>query len=229
MRDAYNKLFEKINREDFFKLGLDDIIYIEENEIMLQWEKLKNNVLNNKEVFIRGYSRDARKTNYYITLYMFLFKLENVIKDPSNNTEPTKLIASLTNYIKTPKKKCEKELLSNYQISHLFGRTKNPLLFNCSWNIAYIPKYLDPFTGHETRGEHSMTFKKVFKSQIENRFLDYIIDYNDFITKYVEPNLQEALDNTRRKLRIDKKEFGKFEKDARKELSKIELEDNKLF
>ena len=124
---------------------------------------------------------------------------------------------------KIKKKNVEKDILTNYQISHLFGKTKNPLLFNCSWNIAYIPKYLDPFTGHETRGEHSHAFKAIFKNKVEERFMNYIVDYNDFIKKHVEPNLQEALDNTRRKLRISKKEFATFEKNAKNELSIIDL------
>ena len=73
----------------------------------------------------------------------------------------------------------------NYQVSHLFGRTKNPLLFTSPWNIAYIPKYLDPFTGHESQGIHSTEFKNIFNQLIAKKFEPYIQDYHNFIDEHV--------------------------------------------
>ncbi len=102
MRDAYTKLFERIDVHEFFKIAINDITYIEEEKIRIQWDELKERVFNNGEIYIRGYGRDAVKT-------------------------------------------------------------KNPLLFGCGWNIAYIPKYIDPFTGHETQGCYSEEFKKILK------------------------------------------------------------------
>ena len=180
MRDAYDKLFEHIEKELFFKNSIEDIIYIENEKISVQWENLKQNVFENKQIYIRGYGRDAQKTLYFTTLYKHLFGNENVLKDATNNAQPTKLIKGNSNYCKvTEDGKNGKEKIRNYQISHLFGRTKNPLLFNCSWNIAYIPKYLDPFTGHETQGEHSSEFKDLILPLLKEKFSFYIKDYNN--------------------------------------------------
>ncbi|WP_238403062.1 hypothetical protein, partial [Flavobacterium psychrophilum] len=92
------------------------------------------------------------------------------------------------------------------QISHLFGRTKNPFLFNCAWNIAYVPKYLDPFTGHETQGEYSNEFKNMFTPIINEKFRQYIIEYNELISNLL-PIIDDALKLTKENLKIPANEF----------------------
>jgi hypothetical protein len=222
MRDAYDKLFEHIDKDLFFKKSLEDIIYIENDKINLQWNSLKQNVFENKPVYVRGYGRDAKKTLYFITLYKHLFGNENVFKDSTNNAQPTKLISSNTNYCKiTEDGKYGKEKIRNYQISHLFGRTKNPLLFNCAWNIAYIPKYLDPFTGHETQGDYSSDFKNLILPILKEKFNYYINDYNKLMESKVLGQLNDSLLKVRRELKINRTEFSRFEKHAKSELSLI--------
>lgn len=156
-RDAYTKLFEHIDKDLFFQSGIDDIVFMENETIEKQWTILKNAVFQNQSVAIRGYGRDAKGTDLYFKLYENMFGNTKIFKDSTNNAEPTKLLKNLTTYSKT--RQAGKTLIMNYQISHLFGRTKNPLLFTCPWNVAYIPKYLDPFTGHETQGQYSEEFK----------------------------------------------------------------------
>ncbi|AIJ38274.1 hypothetical protein [Flavobacterium psychrophilum] len=131
-RDAYVELFNLIDKKVFFENSINDIIYIDFEKIDEQWLKLKHDISNKNEVYIRGYGRDAKKSEWFLEFYKNLFDNPNFKKDSTNNAQPTKLIATLTNYtkVKTGIYK-EKNLIVNYQISHLFGRTKNPFLFNC--------------------------------------------------------------------------------------------------
>jgi len=222
MRDAYDKLFVFIDRAEFFQNSIEDIIYIEQSISENLWSTLKYDVLNNNPVYIRGYGRDAKKTKYFIEFYKVLFDNNYVLKDANNNAQPTKLLKEYTDYCKVSKDgKNGKIKILNYQISHLFGKTKNPLLFNAPWNMAYIPKYLDPFTGHETQGKHSNEFKKLISSVLKDKLSYFIDDYNKIIDEFVSSRLEDALDQTRRNLRLTKKEFKRFEADCRLELQKI--------
>ncbi len=113
----------------------------------------------------------------------------------------------------------------NYQISHLFGRTKNPLLFTAPWNIAYIPKYLDPFTGHESQGTTSREFKQIFNRLLSEKFKEYIQDYNQFIAVYAhQEKLNDAIEQVRRNINkpLEEKTLINFKKDVYLQWSKIE-------
>lgn len=219
-RDAYNKLFEHYDRQMFFERGIEDIIFIDDAEIKKHWHNLKKAVFENGTVYIRGYGRDAKGTKLYLKLYDKMFENYSVEKDPTNNAEPTKLLKNLTSYSKT--NQSGKTLILNYQISHLFGKTKNPLLFTCPWNIAYIPKYLDPFTGHETQGPYSEQFKKeIFFPFLRERYKDYIEEYNSIIKTKVTPIIDESLQYVKSKMRLNIKDFNKFKTDVRSELGEI--------
>ena len=222
MIDAYQKLFTHIDKDLFFKSSIEDIIFIEEKLIQDNWEELKSKVLNNEKIFIRGYGRDAKGTDLYKSLYRNLLNNHNIIKDSTNNAAPTKLLKELTPFCKvTEDGKNGKTKIVNFQISHLFGKTKNPFLFNNPWNIAYIPKYLDPFTGHETQGDYSREFKEYINPILTSKFKKYIADYNDIVEKIIFPNLDNAFSSVRKEIKPDKKIFDRFVKDAINELNKI--------
>lgn len=218
-KDAYTELFKNIDKETFFKFGIEDIMFIEDEKISKEWENLKYDVFNNSTIYIRGYGRDGLGTNLYQKLYEKLFCNFNVIKDSSNNHYPTNLLENLTNFSKKNKK--DKVLIKNYQISHLFGRTKNPLLFNCPWNVAYIPKYLDPFTGHETQGEFSDEFKELITPVINEKFKKYIDDYNSIYNKCIVDKIDESLDYVRKNCNISDQKFRRFANDVKNELREI--------
>jgi hypothetical protein len=222
MKDAYNNLFRKYNKDTFFKDSLEEIIYIDEIQINNQWKNTIDKLKNNQELFIRGYGRDAAGTKAYITLYKHLFNNDNIRKDPTNNDAPTKIITNLTGLNKTLKvDNGKQERIQNYQVSHLFGKTKNPLLFTAAWNIAYIPKYIDPFTGHETQGDYSAEFKVLFDKQNKTKFSTFIKEYNSFVDELIEPKIEEALRLTKIDLKGGEINLIKFESDARNELKKI--------
>jgi hypothetical protein len=219
MKDAYDKLFERYGKDNFFNDSLEDIIYIGEEKINQNWKERLDKLRSNEELYIRGYGRDAKGTELFFVLYKHLFSNENIKKDPTNNIKPTQLIAELTGFSKNTTN--EEKRIQNYQISHLFGRTKNPLLFTAAWNIAYIPKYLDPFTGHETRGKYKDEFQELFHKQIKTKFQKYISEYNLFFENFIEPKLEDALIKTQNELNINEIEFEKFRKSVYSELSII--------
>ncbi len=96
-------------------------------------------------------------------MYKILLKNNNIQKDSSNNSEPTKLLREITGFSKSIKNDTDdKEKIINYQVSHIFGRTKNPFLFTAPWNIVWHPRILDPFTGHESKGANADKYKFEF-------------------------------------------------------------------
>lgn len=148
-----------------------------------------------------------------------MFSNTNIFKNSTNNAAPTKLLKDLTNYSKV--EQAGKTLIMNYQISHLFGRTKNPLLFTCPWNIAYIPKYLDPFTGHETQGQYSKQFKEIISPIIKEKFKYYIEEYNTIIKTLIADKIDDTIEIVKKSANMEDDTLRSFEADVRKELSEI--------
>ena len=182
MRDSYIRFFSKghISKDQFFEFGLEETIYAPNEHAEREWALLKHRITNNEEVFIRGFGRDSNGTHLFQKLYLDLVGNNNVKKDPTNNAEPTKVIRELTGYSKTKNKKYE--LIRNYQISHIFGRTKNVYAFTAPWNIVYMPKMLDPFTGHEAKGDMIDEFTILFQKQGYKQFAKFIDEFNEIIT-----------------------------------------------
>lgn len=224
MLDAYEKLFELIDKDIFFEKSIANIIYIEELKIEQRWQQLKNDMINNVPMTIRSYGRNGVNSYLFQELYNILFQHKNIQIDRTNNEVPTRILKDLTPYCKNTKKvDGPKTKIMNYQISHLFGRTKNPLLFTAPWNIAYIPKYLDPFTGHESQGNTSQEFKQIFNQILFEKFKDYILDYNQFVYIHARKDqLDNAIFEVRKTIRtIDEKTFINFKKDVYLQWAKI--------
>lgn len=223
MRDSYSKFFKDyVTKDQFFDFGLKETIPIPEDKAKKEWELLKERIENDHEVFIRGFGRNASGTYLYKDFYSTVLNKNNVSTDPSNNSKPTKVLKELSCYSKTKSKKYKD--IRNYQVSHVFGRTKNIYTFTAPWNIVYTPKMLDPFTGHEAKGDASDEYKKLFQQQAYEWFSDLIEDYNDLIKRL---NLEEKINNYCDGLAL-KNELGddvieKFRTSALKELSPIYL------
>jgi len=86
----------------------------------------------------------------------------------------------MTGFSKTKHSKYNR--IRNYQVSHIFGRTKNVFAFTAPWNIAYTPKLLDPFTGHEANGSMVKEFTTLFQKQAHVRFEKLIDDFNEIVS-----------------------------------------------
>jgi hypothetical protein len=181
MRDAYERFFEslKIAPEQFFQFGLSEIIHVPIDAAYVEWEQLKLRISNGDPVFIRGFGRNASNSDLFTDLYGSLFGHRNILVDPTNNAAPAKLLQVLTGFSKTPKRGCER--VRNYQVTHVFGRTKNPYAFTAPWNIVYLPKIIDPFTGHESTGDLTLKFQHMFREHILGLFSPMIQDFNQIV------------------------------------------------
>ena len=223
MRDAYIDFFGKtsITKKEFFNFGLSETIYAKnDEEINNEWKHLKKKIVNNEAVYIRGFGRDSKGTIVFIKLYEKLFGNFNIKKDPTNNAVPTKIVAKITHCSKTENKNYE--LIRNFQISHVFGRTKNVYTFTAPWNIVYIPKLLDPFTGHEAKGEMIEEFTKLFQRQTYKKYKKYIDDYNKIVSnKTFLGELNKSVAAVIKELKLSQSEAAKFQKSVTEEFSKI--------
>lgn len=191
MKDGYQIFFDNfgISSENIIDFGLKEAIFIPEYNIKPEWENLKEKILKGNGVTsIRGYGSGGKSTHLYMELYRNIYGHSNFKKDPSNNAEPKRIIQRLTGY------KVGKDV-QNYQVSHVFGRTKNPFAFAAPWNIVFLPKIVDPFTGHESKGQLTVDFQKSFQEFTYLKFEEYILDFNT-VMKKLQPEIQKYLRET---------------------------------
>jgi|JI8StandDraft_1071087.scaffolds.fasta_scaffold78376_2 hypothetical protein len=224
MKDSYEVFFKKfVKKEDFFKFGLEEIIYIDSKKAEIKWNELKKSIKNNQKVFIRGYGRNSSGSELVLNFYKKVFQNKNIVIDKTNNLEPTKVLNECTEYRKNIKKDSDTfKKIQNYQVSHIFGKTKNPFLFTAPWNIVYIPKMLDPFTGHESKGENTSEFRKLFHKKSYTKFKNLIEDYNSVLDSHnIESELNDYICILSRKKDIVPKKLEQFRKDMALEFEKI--------
>ena len=171
--DSYIKFFQNfgIDINSAFSWGIENTIFPSMDIVEKAWRELLAKITNNQPVYIRGYGRDAHATHLYFDFYKYLFNNECVKKDPTNNAIPQRNIEKFTAL------KRNRDIF-NYQVSHIFGRTKNIFLFEAPWNIAYVPKIMDPFTGHEAKGDLPLKYQAMFLNQAVERYEKYIKEYN---------------------------------------------------
>lgn len=223
MKDSYAEFFNRryISKEQFFEFGLEESIYISFEEAKTGWNIIKDDVLNNRLAYIRGYGRNGLGTKLFIELYKEVLGNQMIQVDPSNNTMPERVLNSYTNYRKNIKSDSGKLIkIQNYQISHIFGKTKNPFLFTAPWNIAYIPKIIDPFTGHEARGDLPAQYTRAFRNKAFELFGELIEEYNQLI---VDLQLKEKANSyiDRLENKPDAEKMMKFRDDINNELSRL--------
>ncbi|MBC5638436.1 hypothetical protein H8S33_16790 [Ornithinibacillus sp. BX22] len=205
-----------INDEEIIEFGIKETIFVPNHKVNDEWARLKNTILSgNGKVFVRGYGREAKNTSLYMDLYKEIFGHNQFYKDPTNNHEPTKILKKLTGYARQEKPTVKYEQIRNYQVSHIFGKTKNPFLFTAPWNIVYVPKIIDPFTGHESKGELTELFQKKFLSYFHDYYYEYIKEFNEIMLD-IKPRLEEYF--------YDRYQFNpKFRDDALEQFSPIIL------
>jgi len=215
-RDSYERFIKTFNidKNKLYEFGINETILPPIELVAEYWEDLKRRIFNNGVVTIRGYGRDAKGTGLYQSLYKKLLNNENVKKDATNNLEPQRIISQLTGYKRN-------ENLFNYQVAHIFGKTKNIFLFEAPWNIAFIPKIIDPFTGHETKGKWPIEYQKIFFSNASKVYAEFIYDYNKMITNHeITEGILQYIDDLKKQEGINKRTL-QFEKDVKLELSQI--------
>lgn len=220
MKDSYTIFFEKgyVSKKAFFAFGLEETIYPSCEQAEEAYNSLLNSIFNNKEAYIRGFGRDASGTPLFFELYKEMVGNVHIKKDPTNNSKPTKVLEDLTGYSK--KKKKSYKLLSNYQVSHVFGRTKNVFAFTAPWNVVYTPKLLDPFTGHEAKGDYVDVYKALFQQKSYERFEKLIIKFNKIMRESFSP---EELLHVVSQMNLDEKTHQKLLTSVLKEFRPINI------
>jgi hypothetical protein len=182
--DSYVEFFKisKIKQEDFLATGLSLVKFIHPVVANCYWEYLKK-IINEKKVLvpIRGYGRHWKTDNRYEKLYENLGIC--IQMDKANNSFPASTISRLSGF-STKKASKDKTLITNYQVSHIFGRTHNVFCFTAPWNIAYVPKIFDPLTGHEAKGELANEFAALFRQKASELFTPQIEDFNEIMKTY---------------------------------------------
>lgn len=217
MLDSYEAFIpEYISKEEFFRFGLEKTIYIPDEKVKEEWKNLKEKIKANKPVFMRG-MKDTATNQLFYDFYAKVLKNQQVQKDPSNTQSPTKVIEDLSGYKKSKD-------LRNYQLSSVFGRSRNILAFTAPWNIVYIPNILDPLLGANATGKLAEEYQRVFFEHCHNKFKPYINEFNDMLTnshfmRTVDEHFEGLYDDSRH----NKDLVVKFESLLREEISPIKL------
>lgn len=222
MRDSYERFFSEgyISKEKFFDFGIRETIYAPLDAARESWEELKQRIRENKPVCIRGFGRDSSKSPMYKEFYKQILGNENVFVDPTGNKEPTIVIRDMTGYSKV--KSAKHKSIRNYQVSHIFGRAKNVYAFTAPWNIVYLPKIIDPFTGHEAKGDLVDEYQTMFRQKSYSYFKPLIEDYNRLISdKAFERRVSSYLEDVYHNSCYPKKDVIQLVKSAREELTPI--------
>lgn len=197
--DAYESFFKsfgKGSKEKFLQFGMDNIIFIPTKDVKRKWTDLVNRISTSKKnIYIRNAGRNGNRSVLFEKMYKDIFNIE-VKFDGSNNTQPTRMLQDCTGYKKN-------ENIFNFQVAHVFGRTKNIFCFTAPWNIVFIPKIIDPFTGHEAKGDYKEEFQKKFQKKVFQKFEEQIKEYNQLMKKW-RPEIEKWLDVNK----IGKKECG---------------------
>jgi len=171
--DAYEQFFRLLPKEKIFDFGMNNIIMIDKEHVSKQWKILLNKINNSDDLYIRDFGRNGKSNKYMEKLYKEVFNIK-IKFDTDGNSKPKQLLQKFTGY------KVNKTIF-NYQISHVFGRTKNVYCFTAPWNVVFIPKVIDPFTGHESRGKYVEEFQRRFKERIFETFNREISEYNKIV------------------------------------------------
>ncbi len=187
VKDSYSEFLKRFNikEKDFLEYGKESIIYVPKDIVKEEWKNLKDRIINNKEVYIRPYGNNGKNSKIFLDFIKEVFKNSNIKIDTSRNSRPQLCLKQYTNLERGKN-------IQNYQVSHIFGMTKNPYMFECPWNIAYIPKLFDPFTGHESNGEWTQKFQDFYLQDVQDKFQEFIEDYNNIM---LENNIVDRIES----------------------------------
>ena len=192
-KNSYLEIFRKLNitEKDFYQACNDEIIWPEGEIVKKLWKNHLVSINNHEPVVIRSVGRLGSKSKI---LKDFIEKVYNInIKfDQTNNAEPTKIIK-----ITTGLTKCSNSVkgdLANYQVAHVFEeRTSNPYLFSAPWMTCYVPRIIDPFTGHEYVGGKTF-YTQYFMPIVFKKWGNYIDEYNEIIMEKTSNKFSEEID-----------------------------------
>ena len=176
MLDSYREFLNGlgIDQNVFLDWGINNTIYPPQHIVAKAWDELKCRIDSGRAVSIRGYGRNGKGNDIIIAFYSRLGISVKI--DPTNNSKPTMNLQSMTGL----KKNID---VANYQVSHIFGKTKNVYMFEAPWNICYVPKIFDPLTGHEATGLLPVEYKERWLSAVRQKYSGFIEEYDHIIAE----------------------------------------------
>jgi hypothetical protein len=213
IRDSYKRFFEKYSKkQELFEFGIEDTILIEDKEkAHSEWQSLLKRIEEcDSNLYVRKFGKNGEGNEDLKKFYKEIFKI-NIKFEKNNNDKPTQMLYKCTNYRKNKTYINEKyKTIRNYQVSHVFEKTKNVYCFTAPWNLAFVPRIVDPFTGHESKGKYVDEFQKKFQKKFLKEFRERILEYNKIIRKkskdinfWIDKNIKDE-----KRARCLKKEFS---------------------
>lgn len=208
--DAYQEFtnYFHIDKDELFAWGIATTIFPPVEKVEEEWERLKKRIFENEKVYIRGYGGSGHGSYLFQEFYKVVFGNTKITRDP-NNMIPHKTIERLTGL------KRNRDIF-NYQVSHIWGHTKNPFFFEAPWNICYTPKLIDPFTGHESKGLWPEEYQKIFFAKAAEQYAPFLEDYENVMRGY---NMEQEIITYIKSLRgkVEDRILNQFERNAMKE------------
>lgn len=125
------------------------------------------------KIYLRKQDGNDKQRPVYEALYKILFP----------NIEPERYKFDSNYPIRTSIRSFVEDEDRNFQCSHVFERSLNPMAYMAVWNFALTPKMFDPLTGHETRGVDNVIFSILFQGVVCRLQEACIKKYNEFINE----------------------------------------------
>ena len=198
--DGYTEFFSfffgENNKEEISKklwAFAENSMYMIDEKKDEAWKSLNSRIddrLNKSEKYIQdkkiakvyvrtfGDKGNSETKSLLERFYKYIFSNKEVISlDSSNNSAPSSTLNKYTKYTKNKNHK-SKNILFNYQMSHVFGKTLNCYAFTAPWNVVYLPKVLDPFTGYESKGELTEQFTEKLQEFVKSNYREQIREFN---------------------------------------------------
>ncbi|CCB92394.1 uncharacterized protein SALIVB_0048 [Streptococcus salivarius CCHSS3] len=233
--DGYALFFKEfINETDsnvifsrLWKFAEQSMKCVDEKNVEKSWKSLCDSIENkDSNVFVRKYGRESQNNQRLLKeFYKFLFgESFEVNIDKNNNDKPKKMLSEYTDYSVT--KSEEKKILKNFQTSHVFAKTKNCFAFTAPWNVVYLPKILDPFTGHEAKGEIKIKFERTLQKYFCKKYEVQIREFNSKMEIYKNDLNSKREDLQKKLLAVDDNEakVNRFIKEMEKQFAPIEID-----
>ena len=164
--DTYEAFFSEVTSmtpREIAKHCLSLCIFPSKEEAKKDWEDIIKSFRRGGEHYVRLNTNEGKIKSMYRDCLDI-----TVRKDPDGNQEPNKILSG------NPKGS------ATYVCAHIFGRTKNPLLFTAKFNLCYIPEFFASWTD-ERKGQTSSyrdEFRKGFYSKVFKDYGEIISEYN---------------------------------------------------
>ena len=178
--DSYDEFLgligrKRVSREQFIEFGLEHVYMVDDDLALSELENAIKALKDRKDtqlLTIRRYGKNEdNQDNPYLKLYEKIFDV-SLTQDRDNNQRPIEIMKHLFG--------CSFKS-QHYQCAHVWGMTKNPIMFTALFNIVLIPRMFDPLTGHESRGRLLNEFQRRFKEHVKAHFKRSIVRYNRFL------------------------------------------------